>query len=361
MNDYYPSPTVPVRNTLARAEQIMAELAAVSAGFDLLPTVQQIKSLTTAYATTTGTGTAYAATPPYPLASYQLGQGLTLRFHATNTGTATLNLMGQSGVLLGVKPLLRADGTDMQAGDIVAGQIQEVRYDGSAFRVISTILRGEWTGTLPSQSGNAGKSLITDGTAAAWGFPGSLLRVTGYASSGTWIKGAGTRMVRVRGVAGGGSGPGGESGGIDGTGGGGGGGYFEAVVDVSAISSVPYAVGNGGAQQTTNNADGNDGGTTSFGTYASAAGGAGGKSRVNGGSPGAGGTAMGGYLNIPGASGEVENTTFAEAAGRGGNSILGFGITGQPGTGYGSGGAGAVGPTHGKAGAGGRLIVEEFA
>lgn len=191
MNDFYNTPLVPTRNTLARAEQVQQELAAIAAGFDKLPTEAQQKLLTVAYAETTGTGTAYLATPPYPQSGFATGQGLHLKIHTSNTGAATLNVMGLNGVYLGVKPIVRADGTELEAGDLPIGAVMEFRYDGINWRMVSTVLRGEWTGTLPSQTGNAGKALFTDGATPYWKqiVPGDMsmatTRLLGRTTAGT--------------------------------------------------------------------------------------------------------------------------------------------------------------------------------
>lgn len=121
---------------------------------------------------------------------------------------------------------------------------------------------------LPSQAGNAGEFLTTDGTNVSWAFPTSNVTVTTYTSgSGTWTKPATGTFARVRLWGGGGSG--GKN--VDTvTGytacGGGGGGYFEATFRLVELNATEaYSVAAGGAAVTaTTTTNGNPGGNTTF-------------------------------------------------------------------------------------------------
>ena len=116
-------------------------------------------------------------------------------------------------------------------------------------------------GTLPSQTGNAGEYLTTDGTVASWGAipPGSSKEV--FTSSGTWVKPtAGTiALVTI-------------------WGGGGGGACVQRLFQLSDLpGSAAVTIGAGGvAIASSSNAVGNGGGTSSFGSLMSAYGGGGG-------------------------------------------------------------------------------------
>jgi hypothetical protein len=59
----------------------------------------------------------------------------------TNTGAVTLNIDG-----LGAKAVLRNATDPIQAGDLVAGNIVVVLYDGTAFQLISVGFGGGATG-----------------------------------------------------------------------------------------------------------------------------------------------------------------------------------------------------------------------
>lgn len=183
-------------------------------------------------------------------------------------------------------------------------------------------------------------------------------------TSGTWTKPDGIRKIFVRGVAGGGSGGGGNTGTTYGAGGGAGG-YFEKIIDVSDITYVEVTIGAGGARQTTANTDGNPGGSTSFGSYASATGGSGGGHVTSSRDGGVGGTATGGDLNLSGGAGQGARAEPAlggispfGGAGMGTNS----GTVNIDATGFGCGGSGSCNNFNDSgAGADGVIIVQEYA
>lgn len=154
-------------------------------------------------------------------------------------------------------------------------------------------------GTLPSQSGNAGEYLTTDGTVASWGAipPGSSKEV--FTSSGTWVKPTAGTIALVTIWGGGGSGCR-VAGAL--AGGGGGGACVQRLFQLSDLpGSAAVTIGAGGAAiGSGTNANGNVGGTSSFGSLMSAyGGGAGGSSGSligggGGGSLSAGSTSSGG-------------------------------------------------------------------
>jgi hypothetical protein len=226
----------------------------------------------------------------------------------------------------------------------------------------------------PSQTGNSGKYLSTDGSTTAWTniSSGSLLRVTVFTSSGTWTKGANTNYIVVQGVGGGAGGGGTRAFTTSGAGGGGGGGYFKKLASTSGITTATVTIGAGGAVQGIDGAFGNSGGDTTFvygATTLTGFGGAGGAASVSGGGGGNGGIATNGDINIRGQAGMGGNYPSGTNGlpGTGGSSILGFGgpSNGNQGvkaaTGYGAGGTGASGESTGGAGTSGIVIVEEYA
>lgn len=84
--------------------------------------------------TSTGTATAYVLTFEAAPAGYS--KGIIYRFwaHATNTGTATLNInsMGARAIVSGF------DGSPLIAGAIVSGSMIEVVYNGTAFELVNS-------------------------------------------------------------------------------------------------------------------------------------------------------------------------------------------------------------------------------
>ena len=244
--------------------------------------------------------------------------------------------------------------------------------------VTATAFSGDGSGltgvdSLPSQTGNNGLFLTTDGSTASWGAAGGGLQsIQIFTSSGTWTKPSGISKIKVTVVGGGGGGGGTAQYDSNGKGGGGGGGASIKIIDVSAVSSVSVTVGSGGYGGYQD--DGSTGGTSSFGAYCSATGGIGG----GGGSGyvstegGNGGIGSSGDINIGGAAGfGGMNNSYT---GNGGSSILGGGAVGKwkdanqngnSAQNYGAGGGGATASTFpilsGGNGSQGIVIVEEYA
>ena len=228
----------------------------------------------------------------------------------------------------------------------------------NAWITIGTIISNTITfeGTLPSQTGNAGEFLTTDGTTASWGVIAQS-DVQSFLTSGTWVKPSSGTFALVRVWGGGGSG-----GRQNQAGGGGGGACNEGLYKLADLpASCTVTVGAGGAGRST---DGNGftGGTSSFSgtgiTTLSAFGGGGGRgssSDGNGGggggniaagltgSPNTGGAGMGSMFAGGGGGvavgGGADNSTFGGAGGGHGDG------TGQAGGAayFGGGGGGGVG------------------
>lgn len=97
--------------------------------------------------------------------------------------------------------------------------------------------------------------------------------------------------------------------------GGGGGGYAGKWVSLTEGQTVTVTVGALGITDGTGAGNGTAGGTSSFGSYCSATGGAG---ATYTGSPGAGGTGSGGNINLTGQSGEDGDASSFPLFGRGG-------------------------------------------
>ncbi len=96
------------------------------------------------YDSATGTANSYSiALTPAP-ARYLPGMMLTFRANAANTAAATLNVNS-----LGATTIRKNVSTNLAAGDIAAGQMVVVIYDGSAFQMISP------AGSGSSSSGSA--------------------------------------------------------------------------------------------------------------------------------------------------------------------------------------------------------------
>lgn len=88
------------------------------------------------YFAETGAANAYVITPTNPVvAAYATGQRFSFKAANTNTLSSTLNVNA-----LGAKTIKKIDGaTNLAAGDIVAGQIIAVEYDGTNFQMLNPV------------------------------------------------------------------------------------------------------------------------------------------------------------------------------------------------------------------------------
>lgn len=217
----------------------------------------------------------------------------------------------------------------------------------------------ELESALPSQSGNNGKYLTTDGTDASWATitaSGQLLRAPQILTSGTsYTTPANCTGIYVECVGGGGNGGGTLNQGAGG--GGGAGGYCAKLFTVTPLTSYSYAIGAGGGGNTT---------FTVGATTITANGGGGGGTE---GAGGAGGGATNGDLNIAGGGGGG-GTNSNDAGGVGGSSFFGgggrgtYGSNGLAGTAGGGGSGGSTGvftvSRSGGAGGAGLIRIWEF-
>lgn len=217
-------------------------------------------------------------------------------------------------------------------------------------------------------------SLRTAQAISAQAIKGSLLRVIVFTASGTWTKGANTKIVKVR-LVGGGGGGGGTATSPAGSwgGGGGGGGYAEKIINVSAITTESVTIGASGTSGAGAGSTGTAGGSTSFGSHVSASGGAGGFGYGLGTAPASGGFGSNGSVNASGGVGSPPGQSSGTVrVATGGSSLMGEGggaVLNADGlaavSGYGGGGGGGYWTTgtasFGGSGRPGICIVEEYA
>ena len=211
---------------------------------------------------------------------------------------------------------------------------------------------------LPSQGGNAGKALVTSGSAASWGTVASGASIQVFTANGTYTPTAGktTFLAFVTGGGGGGAGEYGYYGG--GGGGGGGGSGFRVYTSAEMGSSAAITFGAGGA-----------GGAGGEGGSSGGSGGAGGNSQVDpsgtgltligyGGGGGSGGLGEAG--GGPGGAGGAALNSLVNINGYGGSGGGGGGGSSFWAAGAGMGGFGRSGPGYGGAGTAGVVFILEW-
>jgi len=209
---------------------------------------------------------------------------------------------------------------------------------------------------LPSQAGNVGEVLKTDGTNTSWQPVFSQAQF--FTTNGTFTVPPNVTAVKVTVVGGGGAG--GQP--TNGSGGGGGGTAIKWLSGLTPGSTVSVVVGIGGSTA------GASGGTSTFGAFCSASGGAGGVVGHTG-AGGNGGVGSNGTINIAGGGGGGGAYIGYSPIPTGGSSFMGGGgasagegngaVNGKNGGNYGGGGSGsgALGYLAGY-GANGCVLVE---
>jgi hypothetical protein len=109
--------------TLAKSSDVNAVKAATAIAFGLLPSETKLQRGTVNFAVDTGTVNAYVVALDASITSYTDGLQVVFRPLNDNTGSATINLNS-----LGAKSIRLTDSEPIQAGDISAGAVIDVRY-----------------------------------------------------------------------------------------------------------------------------------------------------------------------------------------------------------------------------------------
>lgn len=112
---------------------------------DMLPAADPNVSLTDGsrnYATDTGTANTYVITAVPAFSALKAGQQFSFLAANSNTTVSTLNVSG-----LGAKTIKKLGSTDLASGDITAGQIVQVEYDGTNMQLVSPVANAPLTAT----------------------------------------------------------------------------------------------------------------------------------------------------------------------------------------------------------------------
>jgi hypothetical protein len=334
---------------IAQKRNLIRRAGVVENNLDDMMIARAVRSNAMNWLTAGGAANAITLTPDPAFAATGHMTGTPLRFivGATNTAAVTCAVNGLTA--LNVR---KRNGAALQAGDLRAGDLVEMIFNGTEFRIPHTLA-----------------SDLSFG-----------VRFQRFTASGTFTVPEGIDRVFVETIGGGGGGgasgnaSGGGTAGNIGAGGGAGGYGARLVTGLTPGSSVTVTVGAGGTASAA--ASGGAGGSSSFGAFVSATGGGGGGFGENTlASGGPGGNGASGDLNIQGGDGGFGGTNVAPGSsatqsdmlriyGRGGVAAGGLSIpstggTGASGRGFGTGGAGASGGSGiaGGVGAGGIVTV----
>lgn len=110
----------------------------IAAGFDLLPTEAELFGGTAGFATSSGTANALLVQLAYTV-SLADGFNFYVRFNATSTGAATINVNST-----GVKTIVNSDGTPLSSGAMIIATIGHLVYDLDVDRYILISNNSAW-------------------------------------------------------------------------------------------------------------------------------------------------------------------------------------------------------------------------
>jgi hypothetical protein len=147
MSDYFDAAGNRISDGLtARAADVNTLRDEVGAGFDLLPSVEDITLGITNYAVDTGVANAYVVAPA-AVTAYADGLLISFRTSNPNTGASTINVNG-----IGVKSIKRTSGEALGVGDILADIPVELRYSSATgffyLNWRAAVTSYEFTGTV---------------------------------------------------------------------------------------------------------------------------------------------------------------------------------------------------------------------
>lgn len=119
-----------VTNNIPMSGYKITGLGAATVGTDAVR-YSQIQSGTDKLVTVTGTDTLTGSMTPV-LTAYAAGNQFSFVVANTNTGAVTINIDG-----VGSKSITRTGSTALVAGDMVAGQVALIEYDGTRFQLLN--------------------------------------------------------------------------------------------------------------------------------------------------------------------------------------------------------------------------------
>jgi hypothetical protein len=134
-NAYFTDASTAADFTRARASSVNTLSAGVEAAFDLLPPPDVLEKVAKPAVVAGGTANALIITNADPVTGYGLGQKIAFKASQTNSAATTVNVDG-----VGVKNLLRPDGSNLVAADLTTGRMYEATFDGTSFQLHTNLL-----------------------------------------------------------------------------------------------------------------------------------------------------------------------------------------------------------------------------
>lgn len=180
-NDYYNPNNEPQDGARGIAAIVRNVFTLISQGFDKLPALARLWGGSANYAADTGAADAYVVSIASTyLTSYSDGLTIRVKIANANTGASTINVNA-----LGARTIVRGDGSALQAGDLVAGQIVELAYNSTAgnFQLNASAAAASASAAAASAAAAAGSAGAAAGSAgAASGSAGAAAASAGAAS-----------------------------------------------------------------------------------------------------------------------------------------------------------------------------------
>ena len=131
-NDYYIVQRAPEPHQRLRSEVVKSEMQSIEKGFDGLPSKNLLAGSAHLNAKETAASAAdvYVLASVYPFTELLLGTTVRCFFTNTNTGACTADVDGT-----GVQELNDIDGTTLSGGEVIAGWLHEIVWNGSHWRL----------------------------------------------------------------------------------------------------------------------------------------------------------------------------------------------------------------------------------
>lgn len=178
-----PDASTTVKGIVEEATQaeVLAKTATGGTGARLFTNPSTLAStLLSDYKADTGSANAYVITPVPAITAYTVGQVFSFKATNANTTTSTLNVNG-----LGVKTINKQGGaTALASGDIAAGMIVQVEYDGTNFVMLNPVAIAPITAITDTgflTSGTPGTTTAnTTATVLTYALAGGILSTNKY-------------------------------------------------------------------------------------------------------------------------------------------------------------------------------------